>query len=698
MRATSLIVFFAAFFVIIPAVFAQDESVDSEASVSDSAGEESTISAEEIVITATRRKSSWKDAPGMVTVISKEELQNAPELALDEFLRREPGIAYKRTHIAECGPGRESTLRGVPEQKRTLILVDGVPMNDGFGGSVNWSLIPKESVERIEIVRGPMSALYGSGAMGGVINIITKTPEKASETMVVGGYGSYDTFYGSVLQGGMFEKGGYQIGGKLYDTQGYMKVEDEQDYHVENFRTEWSLSGKYFYVPNAESRITFAVHAVEEDYSRGRETDNQINTTRMGSITYERETPEDVQILATLYTQDTQREVQLGAPPLYNAHDHTEYNLQNKSGETFQASFPVGKYNMFTTGVDSTFTRFEKKNEYEPTVVEDELTGETTTTDRQGKAKGKQRLISLFAQDELTLKKDRHKFMFTLGGRGDYCKSYDGWMYDSNPAPNPAIDEEYDDKLWLSFNPKAGFVYRFADITTMRLSVGRAFAAPTLSELYMVFSRGPIVVNGNPELDPETAISYEAGIDQWIQKNLLIRLAGYYTLGNDFINTRTIAENVFEFDNVAKVQLAGLDSELRWDIAKSLSLYGGYTYSESKVLEDDTAPETEDNDLPFIPRHKGRAGFTFNHPKIFTLDLSAKFIGARYTDLENADETVLEGYTSLDASLSRKIGENVTATVSGENLLDEQYDVCSIPNEESFAPGLRVNGQIALNF
>ena len=169
---------------------------------------------EKIVVTGTRKKSSWKKAPAMVTVVEKEELEQAPETTVDDFLKRIPSVSYSRVHQAECGPGRDITLRGISEQKRTLILVDGIPVNDSVTGAVNWSLIPKESVERIEVIRGPMSALYGSGAMGGVINVVTKKPEENNETLLKGGYGMMNTYKATLLQGGKFKKMGILSGRK----------------------------------------------------------------------------------------------------------------------------------------------------------------------------------------------------------------------------------------------------------------------------------------------------------------------------------------------------------------------------------------------------------------------------------------------------------------------------------------------------
>jgi len=675
------------------AAYAQEESNDSEDNTPQ-------ITADELVVTASRHRASWRDAPVMVTVITKQELQNSTAVTLDEFLQRVPGVAIKRTHIAECGPGREITLRGMPEQKRTLILLNGIPMNDAFGGSVNWSLIPKEMVERIEIVRGPMSALYGSGAMGGVINIITRVPARPNETTITGSYGSLDTYSGSVHQGGMFAENGYYVSGRLFDTDGYMKVEDPEDYHVKNERSDWSLMGNYYHAIDEESLLTFSIYSVDEDFNRGRLFDNQHNMLTGGFLRYERSTFDGINLTGSIYGNIMYREVEVGMPPTYDALEHTEADDIYRVGELISASFPVGRFNTITVGIDSMYNEFKKNNDYEPveTTTGEGEDAETVITEREGEAKGKQYLISLFAQDEITFVNDVHRFIFTVGGRGDYCRSYDGSMYDTNAGPAPVTDEDYADKIWLSFNPKVGFVYRYDDLTTVRLSAGRAFASPTLSELYMVFTRGPIVLNGNPELEPETAISFNLGVDQWFMKNFLMRVDGYYTQGENFISSRTIAQNTFENDNITSVQIYGVDAELRYQIVRPLATYAGYTYNQSTILEDEVAPETEDNMLAFEPRHRGRLGVTYDDPRYLTVDVSANYVGRRYTDIENTNAGELDEFVSLDVYLARMIGKHTTLALSGQNLLDKRYKVYSLPTDESFAPGLLINGTLTFAF
>lgn len=642
---------------------------------------------DEVVVTATRRNSPLKDVPAMVTVVGHDELEHAPHETLDEHLQRIPSVSHSREHHAECGPGRDITLRGIHDQKRTLVLLDGIPVNDAITGAVNWSMIPPDAVERVEVVRGPMSALYGSGAMGGVINIITRTPRRPNETSFGGSYGSLDSAAASLRQGGMFDNVGYLAAGRIYRTDGYVQAAEDQDYHTPNARTDLSLLGKFLVFPDERSLLTFRISYVNEDYSRGIRTDDQNNSVAALSLTYGRVTRQDINLTGSLYGRYMTREVDLGAPPVYLDHDHTEFDDVKEVGQLFQVDFPVAGFNTVSVGIDSSYATMDRRNEYD-------------LVERVSSAEGNQLSVSLFAQDELTIGKPRTRLIVTPGVRVDYSRAGDGASVDTNPAPNPAVDETYPDRAWVAVNPKVSAVFRHADSTSIRASVGRSFASPTLFELYTVFTRGPMLLYGNPELDPESAWSVDVGVDQWFHDNFLGRLSGYYTRGEEFIGTRMVDGNPLQLqmDNITAVQILGGDVELQLDLASMWSFYGGYTINQSTVLEDDSDATIEGNQLPFEPLHRARLGVVFHYQEWVHVDLSARYSGASFTDIENTEETMLDHHLSLDLAVSGALFGLVRWKFAFRNLLNHEYDIYSVPTQTSVAPGFLFDGHLALTF
>ncbi|MFZ1036762.1 MAG: TonB-dependent receptor [Smithella sp.] len=141
----------------------------------------------EIVVTATRTEKDVESAPGTVNIVTKKEIETRNITTVDEALDTLSGVYNKRQSLTDIEAS--ITLNGIPDQKRTLIMMDGIPLNDAFDGTVSFSALPTENVERVEVVQGPFSSLYGGNAMGGAVNIITQMPEKREFTLI-SGYGS----------------------------------------------------------------------------------------------------------------------------------------------------------------------------------------------------------------------------------------------------------------------------------------------------------------------------------------------------------------------------------------------------------------------------------------------------------------------------------------------------------------------------
>ncbi|MEM5767534.1 MAG: TonB-dependent receptor plug domain-containing protein, partial [Bacillota bacterium] len=174
-----------------------------------------------VVVTATRTEESIKDVPASVTVITAEDMAKMNVQTVDQALRVAAGVFVNR------GKGLTATtaavsLRGFSGQGQTLVLLDGQPLNHAYAGSVNWSSIPMQSIERIEVVKGSNSALYGSQAMGGVINIITKNPQ-AQEIRLAAKYESYNTWTEQLdVSDKINDKFSYRLGYERKTSDGYV--------------------------------------------------------------------------------------------------------------------------------------------------------------------------------------------------------------------------------------------------------------------------------------------------------------------------------------------------------------------------------------------------------------------------------------------------------------------------------------------
>lgn len=237
------------------------------------AGEQEVIKLGEVVVTATRTERPIESVPASVTVITSEDIEKSPAHSADELLRELAGVTVRHYQgILSSSTTNSVTMRGlVGTEGRVLILRDGVPINDSYGGAVEWNEVDVDDIERIEVVRGAGSALYGSNAMGGVINIITKKPEKEIKTSVETGYGSMNTWLVSLKNSATLGKFGYYISGGYLESDGYCDVakEKRKSYHTDKEVERHNIGGKLTYeVDPSSSCALSSSHYRQEDTGR----------------------------------------------------------------------------------------------------------------------------------------------------------------------------------------------------------------------------------------------------------------------------------------------------------------------------------------------------------------------------------------------------------------------------------------------
>lgn len=236
---------------------------------------ERALKMEEVVVTATKSERAIEEVAGRIQVITKDDLQKAPGQKIDDFLNNISGVNVIRSNgIYTMTPN--VTLRGLSKEGgRTLVLVNGVPINKSDTGEVNWNRINMEDVERIEIFKGPASSLYGNNAMGGVINIITKTPEKFVEGQVSGKYGTYNTYgVNLAVAGNPFPKSSgpyYRFSSFYQKSDGYISTPEEQrtQYTRKKFLEEGNAALTLVYRFNPDHKIELGGSYFDDKREKG---------------------------------------------------------------------------------------------------------------------------------------------------------------------------------------------------------------------------------------------------------------------------------------------------------------------------------------------------------------------------------------------------------------------------------------------
>ena len=625
----------------------------------------------EMVVTATRTPEKLSDTQSFVTVIGLEQIEASPATSVDDLLRTQAGIDFWGSDIA-YGGFRSVTLRGMGgsnDQGRTLILVDGLPINDTWDGNIGWSQIAKEDVERIEIVRGPASALYGGNAMGGVINIITKSPvNKPVGLTAKAGYGSLERWigYGNISGRVLNDKLGYYFSGKKDKNTGYKAVADyDGPYESNTDRDIYNLMGKLYYYIDDLSSINVTAAFYHEERNRGFIYSN-TNPRKTGKVnaTYRRDNPDGLSILASVFYQKDYQTTEFdnstarGRTPAHSLYTGFEDYDKPFWGMIFQPSYALADWNTLTAGV-----------EFKHSELEHHRTSFSSSGDTYQNTMGKQEYFGLYMQDVSTLLGD--KLIINVGARMDWWKNFDGAVNETDP--DDPLDKTYPTKDWDSFNPKLGVAYHAIPGLKLRGAVGTGYRAPTPARMYTNLRRGNRIIEGNPDLDPEQVFSYELGADyqpcQWVT----LHITGYISDVKDMISSRTvIADQLQIYDNIGEVSIKGVELQAEFSFHEYWTGFANYTYNKSEIDKDEETPSNVGNVLEVSPENKFNIGLTFDRPEWFTATVQGRFVGKMYNDNENTEE--LDSYWTMDAKVSRKFFDMLTVDLSAENIFDVHYD------------------------
>ncbi len=638
------------------------------------------VELERIVVTPARQATLLKDAPCKVTVFTGRQIAETGARTLDQVFHYMPGINVVGDSIYQ-GMKPQVTLRGVPGQERTLVLIDGIPVNSAWQGRVEWRMIPVEVIERIECVHGPLSTLYGSGAMGGAINIITKEAKERSETTLRGLGGSLDTWSTLFLQGGRSDTYSYYAGGSVLKSAGYIPEKDPMSYSVRRGLEDWNAFLKIGYPIDVDSRLTVGFWHDDDASCRGREYFNIHDSANVGHATYERSIGK-MRLKGSLFVNDQDWERDFDTGPNYNFLNMKEDIDHTYVGLLTEMDLDWGQAQRLTAGVDYKNGRIHLEDIYQKSA-------------RRSEANGRQELVAVFLQNESRFWED--SLVFSFGLREDYCRSHKGWVFDTGQMPKvPPFSYAYDAQDWTSLSPTVSLVYHPGEATTLRASFGRAFHAPDLKQLYMVLARPSKTVYNNSDLKPETLDSYEIGVDHRFPGGWEGRASFFYSRGEDFISTRTLSTSTSMYDNIDKVWMLGVETDLRYRINREWSCSAGYFFHESRVKEESSNAALDGNHLALQAEHLANARITFEAPRLLSLSVCLRYVGPMYADNENTDK--LKDRCVCDLRIAKKWQRGIELSVVCENVFDARYDVPNEACEDLRSPGRMVFGSLTMRW
>lgn len=636
---------------------------------------------EEIVVTATKYETSIKDIPGSVTVITSEEIKNQhlPNSDIGDILRSVAGITLRRAYAPFPS---YPNIRGVGSDL-TVILVNGIP--------TNWEItqaIPPENIERIEIVRGPASALYGANASGGVINIITKEGKKEFKSAFSGGYGTFDTYRLSATASGGLDKLYYSLAAAQEESDGENIVTNNvlpSVTMVEKCRYDKkSVSLNTNYRFNGSSRLSFLYNFFNDDYTRGRPNVGGDWDRHFASLIYDQKLGDSFAFKGSLgYRYDD----------LLHRYDYGGTNYAEKQrGYTDYDETPLELQLTGDIGLRNTLTAgFFYNNQ---TTDKDYISSTTGALTQQNQYKI--RTLAGYLQD---VWKPTESLIITAGIRYDEWKNYDNTFSTFNTT-NPE-DSSHD-----NWSPKIGLRYNFTDQTSIWANYGMGYMPPTPEQLYDDRTSGGNPRQPNPNLKPEKTHSWELGLEKWFGRSVQTKLVGFYNYTDDKILSWFDATNVWINENIGRTESYGTEFEIILSPFEHWLVTANYTWDKARIDENPSDPTQEGNWLPFSPEHKANLGITYAIENNFTISGLARYLSLQHTDDDNTKYTAAGEERFMDSSfvvdlkaikhLPVRWGclRNIDLSLSVDNVFDEKYRTFYVYED----PGRVFFGEVKFSF
>ncbi|MDX1396747.1 MAG: TonB-dependent receptor [Gemmatimonadota bacterium] len=643
----------------------------------------------ELVVSATRTATEVRDVPVNVTVIMRDELSLSTAQNLEDVLMEIPGVAFQRNvRSGSAHPSWQAvSLRGLggTAASRTLVMVDGVPLNDGFFGWVRWDQVPLETIERIEIVRGGGSTAWGGQSLAGVIHVITRDPD-AGGLSIGAEAGTQSTLQGDAMAtfgGGALS--GF-LAGEVFDTDGYILTTPDQRGAVDvpSSADHVALRAKATLEASETVRILASGSYYDEDKLNSTPLRPNHTEAGFGSLGLRAGRETGSMFAVNLFGQgQTYRNA---ITDVADDRDSEEPSLTQTDvpsdafGGNVQWSHGSLGSHALTAGVDVLRIHGEATEEYLY------VNGSFQNRRHSG---GDQLLTGVFVQDRIAL---GEPLEIVAGARLDVWNNSNGFRTISQISSGDiAEDVTFEDRSEVRFSGNVGARLRASDRVTLRASIYNGLRIPTLNELYKPFrASGGIATAANENLDPEGLFGLEGGVDYAMGRQWLIRGTAFLNEVSDAIFDATIMEvdqgqvvdpcgfipaggACRQRMNVGTVRSIGLETEVEFRPAAAWMVGASFDYNWNEITEAEGRDEIVGNRPPRTP--KAQAALRVGHVDASILEavLIGKYHGNRYENDLNTDE--VDSAFLVDLRLARDLGRDFQLFASVQNIFDVEWEV-----------------------
>jgi outer membrane cobalamin receptor len=565
----------------------------------------------QLVITPSRIEESLEETDRKVEVITQKDIEESGAKDVSEVLSVLPSVSM--TNYGGLGALKNIRMRGATPSQ-ILILMDGKPLNSPRDGEVDLSTIPLDNIERIEVMPGAASSIYGSQAMGGTINIITKNPPKSGQKAeFTTRFGSFRTFIESLSQGARVGKFGYIVSGGYKSSEGFRAnsafnskdFNSKFDYKLNDYNTIGASCGFYKSRAGTPGPIT----SPDND-------DIQVQLKNYIDLSWDSKLDEKTGLYARVY----------------NDYDRLEFS-ENSAGSIFDT--PLSRA-IHTTKVRGLDLRFDKElfDFYQLIAGYNYV---QNLNDSTSSAKHNYNVNAAYLENQFNIS---DKAKLSLSGRIDDYSNFG-----------------------TEFNPSVNFLYNLWQDAKIHTSVAKSFRAPTFNDLYWPDEGW---AKGNPDVKPEKGINYELGFDKKVNKYFSTGITYYRNDFSNLINWAPDENDVWQPKNVGRATINGVELVNKFYPLENLEIGLDYTFLCAR-------DKKTNKYLIYQPKNKIDFSLKYKEFHGFDFELVGNWIGQRFHD--SANTIKVKPYCLLNFNVTKKIKENYTVFFSIDNLLNKEYQI-----------------------
>ena len=638
-----------------------------------------------IVVEADRLPDAQSASPLSIHVLEAKELRGAPQLRLDDILRAQvPGFSlFRRNSSRTANPTTQGvTLRnfGPSGAGRTLVLLDGIPLNDPFAGYVLWSQVPSASIDSVLIQPGGGAGLFGNAALAGTIFLVSKPLTETSATLD-GSIGDRET-YDAAVEATVVERPlAATLFAEWFSTGGYPVIASGQRGPVDNnasaesnlidLRAEWQIG--------AETSLRVRGRRFEDERGNGtRFTSNETTGEDLSAVFTQKFPAQQAELQVSAYGQ--RRRFRATFSSVNAARDIETPALDQFSvpadaaGGSAVWSMVAGDHRLVLGG-DGRWVEGETNELF---------LWNGTRFRRLREAGGAQIFAGFFAEDTWSVS-PRTTIVGSL--RVDHWELFDGFRKETERATGVVLtDSRFADRDGNELNGRLGARVQATETLALRGAFYSGFRVPTLNELYRPFRVGNDVTEANAALRPEHLLGGEAGVEWQATSTLRLTGTGFFNRVEDAVTNVTIGVGPGFFNpggfipaggvlrqrqNVDLVVAPGFEGSAEWQVIPAVRLRAGYLFTHP-TIERAADPALRGKLLAQTPEHVFTGGVEWTPAAKWQLSAQLRYSDRQFEDDQNA--RTLAPFATVDAAVRYDFSARGSAALRVENLFDTEIE------------------------